>query len=125
MTVMEWIGVPFALFGKLVTFLLKNKILLIAVVALVVILGVMRMFNKPTPPTNQQIMASTAPTTRQAPTMITTSTGQFYVKSFTDDGIILLLTKFYSYESSKWIYEQKIPLQLDRTVDKNIKITKR
>ena len=131
---MDWelvkacIILPFALAGRLVSFLFKNKILLIGVVILVFFVIGSRMLggnNKAAAPTLQQVMTSTAPTIKQAPTMITTSTRQFYVKDYTDDGVILLLTKFYSYESSKWVYEQKFPLQIDRTVDKNIKVTKR
>lgn len=65
-----------------------------------------------------------APTIKQAPTVIATGTRIYYVSQFEDDGKVVMLLKYYTFDKDTWQFSNK-PLPLDRNSYGLITIYKR
>ncbi len=116
----------YGIFNRIIFPIFKSKVLLIGVIAGIVILVGISMANgnkaKASPATPQYI--SVAPSVKVAPYVLATSSRSYYVTKYTDDGKVITLTDWYSYDAKKWVRSTK-PFQIDRQVYGEVKWFKR
>ncbi len=110
---------PFLVFG----YIIKNKALLILLIVFAIGFFAIKSFTGSTTPTDTPRYLETTPNINTAPIMMQTSSRLYYVADYTDDGVIITLKDWYSYDK-KWTRNTK-PLLLNREVYGLIKITAR
>jgi len=100
--------------------ILKSKFGIVLVVILVVIIFVVPRLS---PPKQVPEFAKNVPSIKQAPTLVQTSSRQYYVQKYVDDGKVLTLQVFYAYDKNWQKYST--PLAIDRAVYRGVSVTKR
>ena len=102
---------------------LKNKIGLAIVIIVVVLIVINARSNAGAPSSPTPDYAKNIPTIQQAPTLVQTTTRTYYVVKYTDDGKVLMLTDYYSF-NKKWL-KNKLPLIIDRAVYGRVTVSPR
>ncbi len=115
----------YGIFNRIIFPIFRNKFLLIVVILGVVALVVMGNMgnNKASAATNPEYLVA-VPSVKAAPYVLTTSSRSYYVAKYTDDGKVVTLKDWYSYDAKKWVRSTK-PFQIDRQVYGEVKMFKR
>ncbi len=115
---------PFLILG----WFFKHKALLVMAIVAIIALVAINTFRSHTALKQVAVAIpayqTLAPDKTLAPTIVQTSSRVYYVADFTDDGKIITLKSFYTFDKKKWELVNT-PLQLDRSVYGRIEIYRR
>ena len=111
-TVLALVAIPF----RAVLWVLRHpRLLVLAVVVVFAVMGLrtcgaafVTSTAAPTEPYQE-----VAPPREEAPYVLATSTRVYYVTRYSDDGQVVTLHEYYTYDKKKWV-GQTIPLRIDR-----------
>lgn len=103
------------------------RILVFILVIIGIIIGVRtcsNMFNHGSKAAEPAVYQEKTPSISNAPYVVATDTRLYYVRKYTDDGQVITLEKYYTYDTKKWKL-QNDTLPLDRKYYPRLKIYER